>query len=114
MAFKQRKKERFLEAGKVSVPELCMFAGFLVDISESGCRIKFPIPVEADNERGYEASFSLSWNISLEPIVLILQPKWKKDGGSGSEIGFEFLHSPGKKMLLSHIEQRDCPSVCRL
>ncbi len=104
MAFKQRKNERFFQTGKVSIPDLCVFPGLLVDISTGGCRIRFPAPLEPDEEFDYQASFALSWETAPAPFVLILQPRWKKTEASGTEIGFEVLRSPGTKHLVSYIE----------
>lgn len=87
------------------MPELCVFPGRLVDISASGCCIRFPALVEPDTDSDYEASFALSSKSPAKPFVLILQPKWKKSEPSATEIGFEFLHSPGTKNLTSHIEE---------
>ena len=88
MAIKERKTHRFREAGKVSVPELCIF----------------PAVVEPDMDSDYEASFVLSSKSPQHPIVLIVQPKWKKTADSATEIGFEFLHSPGTKNLAQYIQ----------
>lgn len=106
MAFKQRKNERFFETGKVLVPDLCIFPGFLVDISAGGCKVRFPAPIDPDREHDYQASFALAWKTSTAPFVLILQPRWKKKQASGTEIGFEVLRSPGTKHLVSYIEYR--------
>lgn len=111
MAFKERKNERFFETGKVFVPGLCIFPGFLVDISASGCRLRFPAPIAPDEESDYQASFALAWKTSPAPFVLILQPRWKKAQASETEIGFEVLHSPGTKHLISYIEYRTHESL---
>ena len=78
MAIKERKTHRFREAGKVSIPELCIFPGLLIDISSSGCCIRFPAVIEPDMDSDYEASFVLSSKSPQHPVVLIVQPKWKK------------------------------------
>ena len=105
MTIKERKTHRFREAGKVSIPELCIFPGLLIDISSSGCCIRFPAVVEPDMDSDYEASFVLSSKSPQHPIVLIVQPKWKKTADSATEIGFEFLHSPGTKNLAQYIQE---------
>lgn len=104
MTIKERKTHRFREAGKVSVPELCIFPGLLIDISSSGCCIRFPAVIEPDMDSDYEASFFLSSKSPQHPVVLIVQPKWKKPADSATEIGFEFLHSPGTKNLTQYIQ----------
>ena len=79
----------------MSIPELCIFPGLLIDISSSGCCIRFP---------AYEASFVLSSKSPQHPVVLIVQPRWEKTVESATEIGFEFLHSPGTKNLAQYIQ----------
>lgn len=106
MAFKERKDERFSETGKVLVPDLCIFPGLLIDISAGGCRIRFPTPIDPNTDFDYQASFVIAWKSLQAPFVLILQPRWKKTQASGTEIGFEVLHSPGTKHLISYIEYR--------
>ena len=104
MTIKERKTHRFREAGKVSIPELCIFPGLLIDISSSGYCIRFPSVIEPDMDSDYEASFFLSSKSPQHPVVLIVQPKWKKPADSATEIGFEFLHSPGTKNLTQYIQ----------
>jgi len=104
MGKKQRKHKRFQELGKVAVPELCIFSGLLLDISLAGCCIRFPAVVEPDLNCDYEASFSFSNKQVPSSCTLIVHPCWTRYENGTTEIGFEFLHSPGTKALVSHID----------
>ncbi|MBQ3826216.1 MAG: PilZ domain-containing protein [Spirochaetaceae bacterium] len=107
----ERKDVRFEEIGRVDAPDLCALPGVLSDISASGCRVHFPIPVDVDfeEEKEYELKIYPS-RANTDEIELLCVPCWKSDDentNSETELGFKIIHSPGMKQLESYIHLLD-------
>lgn len=102
----ERKDVRFEEIARVEAPALCSLPGVLEDISQSGCRVRFPVPVEieSEDESEYELKIYPSRQGSAE-IDLLCLPCWVKNDSRGDEysLGFKILHSPGTKQLEDYI-----------
>ena len=102
-----RKDVRFEEIGRVEAPELCALPGVVDDISLSGCRVHFPVPVEVnlEDEKEYELKIYPS-RANADEIELLCVPCWtngeENDNGSSS-LGFKIIHSPGTPQLESYI-----------
>jgi hypothetical protein len=45
-----------------------------------------------------------------QAFLLIGHPRWQKQEGLTSEVGFEFLHSPGGKQLASYLKDLESKS----
>lgn len=106
MANDNRKEERFLDIGRVDAVDICSLPGVLDDISLSGCKVHFPVPVSIDEENDYEMHIRPASKCTLEPFVLICHPEWKivKENNE-TQIGFSILRSPDSPQLASYIEE---------
>lgn len=104
MSDDNRKEVRYTDIGRVESADLCVLPGVLDDISITGCRVHFPIPVTVDMENDYELKIKLSRKAVLAPLVLICHPQWKRMNGTETEIGFQVLRSPDSPQLASYIE----------
>lgn len=100
-----RKEKRFADIGRVDSVDICSLPGVLDDISLSGCKVHFPVPVTVDMENDYEVKIRPANKCSLEPLNLICHPQWNKNEGSESQIGFKILRSPDTPQLNSYIEE---------
>jgi hypothetical protein len=104
MSDDNRKEVRYEDIGRVEAVDICALPGVLDDISLTGCRVHFPIPVTVDMENDYELKIRLSHKTMLTPLILICHPQWKKMNGNETEIGFQVLRSPDSPQLASYIE----------
>jgi len=105
MQFEKRNSPRFELIGRVDAPELCIFPGTLLDISLSGCKIKFPMQITVDMDAEYELKILFSQDTSTKEMILIGQPVYLK-GDSATEIGLKLLRSPGSRILDAYIKSR--------
>ncbi len=103
MQNEKRRQPRFSAIGRVEADDICVFPGTLVNISSTGCRIRFPIQVTIDKEKEYELKVKFSQNSVTKEMLLIGQPVYAKNE-IASEIGFKLLRSPGSRILESYIE----------
>ncbi|HAM78423.1 MAG TPA: PilZ domain-containing protein [Treponema sp.] len=104
MKNEHRKEERFTDTGRVDAQELCVLPGVLDDISASGCRIHFPVPVKVDMENDYSIKMKIPRKEFLLPFSLLCRPRWITNSENRSNIGFSFLCSPGTPLLLRYID----------
>lgn len=108
MSRDQRKEERFEYYGSVESEELCSFPGVLDDISLSGCKVRFPVPVTIDMDNDYNVYIKISQNEEISTLPMICHPEWNKIDDGQSEIGFSFLHSlstPKLESYIKHLQQ---------
>ena len=111
-----RKDIRFEEIGRVEAPEICSLPGVLEDISISGCRVRFPVPVELtteDEDRGFELKIYPSRQ-GADEIELLCTPCWVKnenDESAEASLGFKILHSPGSQQLEHYIKELKTESI---
>ncbi len=96
--------ERVTDFGRVEAHDLCSFPGVLDDISASGCKVHFPVPLCIDMENEYNLKIKLS-GCDSQPLKLICLPRWKKLNESQTEVGFSFLRSPDTNKLESYISK---------
>lgn len=82
---------RYEDFARIQAPDVCVFPGVLIDISDSGCRVRFPASVSLDTEGVYEINVVPSCKLGLQPFGMTVQPVWADDGADASEIGFEIL-----------------------
>jgi hypothetical protein len=100
----KRKVIRFSDVGRIDAGDICVFPGMLLDISESGCKSRFPYSQAFDPDCDYELRIYPAHKRNMNPFLLIGQPRWQKQNGLVTEIGFEFLHSPGARQLAGYLE----------
>ena len=103
MQNEKRHQPRFDAIGRVEAKEICIFPGTLLNISSTGCRVRFPNNVIIDTEEEYELKITFCQNSETKEMILLGQPM-NEIFGSTSEIGFKLLRSPDSKMLESFIE----------
>lgn len=103
MQNEKRFQPRFDTIGRVEAEDICVFPGTLMNISSSGCKIRFPIHVSIDMNKEYELKILFSQNKTTKEMLLIGQPVYEH-GQDNSELGFRFLRSPGTRMLDSYIQ----------
>lgn len=95
MVLENRKFTRYDDVARVEAPDICIFPGVLLDVSQKGCRIRFPVPVQPDMDRDYELKLTPTRSSKFQSFILIGHPMWNSDNNNYSELGFEILHSPG-------------------
>ena len=89
-----RKTPRFVEIGRVDAPDISPFSGVLVDISESGCKVRFPITLEVDMDCEYELKIMCARKEFSAPFSLIANATWVKNSENSCEVGFKIIRSP--------------------
>ena len=100
----KRRIVRFTDVGRIDASEICVFPGILLDISQGGCKSRFPYSREFDLDCDYELRVFPAHKRNQRSFLLIAQPRWQRQEGQSTEIGFEFLHSPGVKALEAFLE----------
>ena len=102
-----RVAERYDDMGKIVCPELCALSGSLENISRTGLKIHFPVPVtidlEAQNE--YELRITLAKKIGEPPLVLVCVPQWVREVEHNTEIGMKALYSPDQNRYMAYITE---------
>lgn len=104
MDSEKRRDPRFEDVARVDIPDLCIFPGVLIDISQLGCKVRFSAELEPDMESDYELKITPAGKNSSEGFVLIVHPMWKSIDSGSSEIGFRILRSPGTRQLVQHVK----------
>jgi hypothetical protein len=104
MDSEKRQDPRFDDIARVDIPDLCIFPGILVDISQLGCKVRFSTELDPDMESDYELKITPAGKNSSEGFVLIVHPMWKNVTSGSSEIGFRILRSPGTRQLIQHVK----------
>ncbi|MCI5523105.1 MAG: PilZ domain-containing protein [Treponema sp.] len=100
-----RKEKRFIEIGKVECPQLCAFSAVLEDVSASGCKIRFPVKVNIDNEKDYVFAFKFPRKNIKSEIDLMCHPQWSVAEENQTIAGFSFLTSPDTPEFLTFISE---------
>lgn len=99
MEQEKRKHKRYADIGRVDAPDVCIFPGMLYDISQSGCRIVFPMQLNVDMEQEYDIKITPTAEKQIAPFLLRVRPVWLKQTDSNSEIAFSLLPGPAAKSL---------------
>lgn len=99
-----RQETRFIEIGRVDIPDISSMPGILDDISLTGCKIHFPftVPVELDTE--FKVKIILSRNPELSPLNLICKAIWVQDDMDETKVGLQNLYSPDEAKLKEFIK----------
>ena len=92
-----RKSTRFVEIGRVDAPDVCLFSGVLIDISSTGCKVKFPTNLELDTDCEYELKIICARKEFSTPFILIAHALWIKNMDNSCEIGFNIIRSPSTR-----------------
>jgi len=100
-----RKDKRFSDIGKVNCSALCIFSGVLLDVSLTGCCVRFPAVLSPDQDQDYELSISLFNKTAVQPFLFISHVQWIRSSNDTTEIGFRFMHSRGTKALGEYLAQ---------
>lgn len=104
MGYKDRQETRYKEIGRINSPQLCVIPGILDDISLSGCKVHYQVPVVVDLENEYEIKLSPNSNNDEPPLNLICKPQWVKECDGNTFIGLQILYSPDVNRLSTFIE----------
>lgn len=104
MSDENRVSTRYKEIGRILIPDVSSFPGVLDDISISGCKIHFLMPVVIDLENEYNVKILLSRNSTENPLNLYCKPQWAKECQGATQIGMKIIFSPDMKRLESFIE----------
>ncbi|GMO11657.1 MAG: hypothetical protein Ta2A_20610 [Treponemataceae bacterium] len=99
----KRQYERFDDIGRVDSPEMCPFSGILEDISEGGCRVRFPGVAPVDSDADYNLKITPTRKTQGSSFVLIAQPARVTQSQGFFEVAFSLLHSPGKRQLMLYL-----------
>ncbi|MDR1786706.1 MAG: PilZ domain-containing protein [Spirochaetaceae bacterium] len=105
MTADNRKSVRYNDVGRIDAGGTSLFPGMLLDISQTGCRCRFPCLIDFDEEEEYLLRILPSHKNTSHSFALLGRPVWQKKDDSSTTAGFEFLHSPDGKRLMSYIEQ---------
>jgi len=106
-----RKNIRFTDFGRIECEKICALPGVLCDISTTGLKVTFPVPIDnLDYDDEYELNVVLS-KLSGESIKLLVIPMWRFDnnvnGNSDTQVGFAILPSLDYDKLSSYIDKMD-------
>ena len=99
-----RTNVRYEDFARITCPEICFLQGVLLDVSESGCKIRFPVTVDIDYDKDYEVTIQPSCKAGLSPFTIVVHPVWEDDSKETPEVGFVILHSPGIPSLIKYLE----------
>jgi len=105
MNSENRQDVRYADIGRVDASGVCALPGVLDDISLTGCKVHFPIPVVIDMENDFELKIKPAQKSSNNPFVLVCHPQWIKENNGETEVGFKILRSPDTPQLASYIEE---------
>ena len=104
MAEENRLHTRYEEIGRIVAPEICALPGVLDDISASGCKVHYSLPVVIDLENEYEIKLSPLHQSEQTPLNLICIPQWVKEMDGNTYIGFKIEYSPDANRLSTFIK----------
>ncbi|MBQ9495810.1 MAG: hypothetical protein IJR50_09280 [Treponema sp.] len=107
MCAAHRKSIRFDDIGKIEAPQICALPGVLDNISKDGCKVRFPFPIAVDLENEYELKVTPAQKAGEnvhEPFTVLCIPRWVREVGGTTEIGFSILRSPEYNRVVSYIQ----------
>ncbi len=103
MKEENRQNFRYPEIGRITAPELCALPGILDNISNTGCKVHFPVSVVVDLEAEYMIKVTLSRSFEENPLQLMCKPMWVNEDKGNTQIGFQILYSPDDARLREFI-----------
>lgn len=104
MCAKARKEPRYKILGRVEASELSALPGMLIDISLSGCKFHYTVPVAVDLENDYSLTIKVSDNNSSSDLNLICHPVWVCEDSGETDMGMQILHSPDTDKLKEFVD----------
>lgn len=99
----KRNDGRYKDYARIDAPELCVLPGMLLDISKTGCRVKFPVPVEINEENECELNIQPSCRQGLKPFSLTVRPVWTEEAEDNNEAGFSIIGASDTRRLSSYL-----------
>ncbi len=96
--------ERYADFARIEAPELCVLPGVLVNISKTGCCVRFPIPVESRQDSLCEIRIQPCCKAGLKPFRVMAKQIWKICGAPNSELGFSFVNSMDPARLKNYLD----------
>lgn len=107
MKNENRVAERYDDMGKIVCPELCPLSGNLENISRTGLKVHFPVPVTVnlEEQNEYELRITLAKKIGEEPLVLMCVPQWVREVQHETEMGLKALYSPDQNRYMDYITE---------
>ena len=101
----KRSTERFIIYARAEAPDICQIPGILENISQSGCKIRFPLSLNVDFESDYTVKITFSENTKTLPFILICHPERLSEKDGATEVGFSFLRSPDTSRLVAFVQK---------
>lgn len=101
--FEKRRSPRFNVFLKAIAEKISQFSGTLEDISESGCKVRFPKTDVFDMDEEYSMTVFPQPNSNFNDFNLLVKPCWTKQTTDETLIGFHVLHSPGYKQFSNYV-----------
>ena len=99
-----RKNVRFEDFGRVDCPNMCLISGTLNDISLSGLKVTFSVPLSIDMERDYNITVKFS-KFNEAPMNLMGTPAWSYEQSDSTQVGFAILYSKDSDRLEEYISK---------
>ncbi len=96
--------KRYEDFARIEAPGLCVLPGVLVNISKTGCRVRFPIPVESSKNSLCELNIQPCCKAGLKPFSVTAKQVWKDSEAPASELGFSFVNSMEPLKLKSYLD----------
>lgn len=107
----QRTVVRYEDFARINAPDICIFPGVLVDVSETGCRVRFPVSITLDYEMEYVLVVQPSCKQGLQPFNLTVKPVWLDNVHDASEAGFSIICSSDFRRMSRYLEVLERDSV---
>ena len=105
MSIDNRRAPRFRDFARARLGELCHMSGYLEDISQSGCKVRFPHSFEIDTDREYSLTILPGIRSGIREFSIRVQPQWTETSADSIEIGFGVIPSPGIQLYGRYVEQ---------
>ena len=100
----KRSGGRYKDFARIDAPELCVLPGMLLDISKTGCRVKFPVPVHINKEDECELNIQPSCRQGLKPFSLTVRPVWADQPEDNNEAGFSIVGTSDFRRLSNYLD----------
>lgn len=98
-----RAQIRYEDCARVQAPNICSCPGVLVDISETGCRVRFPVPIEVQDFIEYELNIQPTCKQGLSPFSLTVRAIWVDKINDSFEAGFSIIFVSESRHLKDYI-----------
>lgn len=103
MRAKERQEPRYKILGRALCQEISALPGSLIDISASGCKIFYSVPVSIHLEDDYTLTIQVADN-SIGDLTLICHPAWVNEDSGQTFLGMTILRSPDSEQLRTFIQ----------